>query len=242
MKNHYVKTSNHKTFATHYAAIESRGSRERCILLLTGVPGSGKSRLVDNFGSERDAIYLEGIPGMSLSFLKDHLAAETGISGGKRFDEYRALREFLESRQVPLILDEAQHGLPHKAECIEYLRRLAELAGVPLILVCHESEKKNFGDRKHAHIADRVGSVCTLTKATLDDVALYCRELCEVELADAVISATLEQSRGLYRLMGDAVANLERIARKLGKTRLEAADIAKIPLCEDLTARLRGIA
>lgn len=240
MKNHYVKTSNHKTFATHYAAIESRGSRERCILLLTGVPGSGKSRLVDNFGSERDAIYLEGIPGMTLSFLKDHLSAETGISSAKRFDEYKMLREFLESRRLPLILDEAQHGLPNKAACIEYLRRLAELAGVPLILVCHESEKKGFG--RHKHIADRVGSVCTLSKATLDDVALYCRELCEVELADDVIAATLTQSRGLYRLMGDAVANLERIARKLGKTRLEGADIAKIPLCEDLTARLRGVA
>lgn len=150
------------------------------------------------------------------------------------------LREFLEVRRLPLILDEAQHGLPNKAACIEYLRRLAELAGVPLILVCHESEKNGFG--RHKHIADRVGSVCTLKKATLDDVALYCRELCEVELADEVLAATLAQSRGLYRLMGDAVANLERIAKKLGKTRLEAADINKIPLCEDLTARLRGVA
>lgn len=240
MRNHYVKVSNHKEFASHYAAIEARGSKERCILLLTGVPGSGKTRLVDNFGSEKDAIYLEGIPGMTLSFLRDHLCNETGVSSSRRFEEYKMLREYLEGKRIPIILDEAQHGLPHKAECIEYLRRLAELAGVPLILVCHESEQKGFG--RHKHIADRVGSVCTLRKATAEDVALYCRELCEVDLADEVIATVLSQSRGLYRLMGDAVTTLERIARKLGKTRLEVADIAKVSLCEDLAARLRGVA
>lgn len=236
MKNHYVKASNHQMFCNHYKAIEARGSRERCILLLTGVPGSGKTRLVDNFGSEHAAIYLEGIPKMSLSFLRDHLCHETGVSAPRRFEEYKLLLNFLQDQQMPLILDEAQHGLPNKAECIEYLRRLAELAGVPLILVCHESEAKGFG--RHKHIADRVGSICTLQKATRDDVALYCRELCEVQLADEVIGAVQEQSRGLYRLLGDAVANLERIARKLGKTRLEAADVGKVALCEDFAKRL----
>ena len=122
MKYHYVKTSNHLLFTTMLAALETRAPREARILLLAGAPGTGKSRCVDNVGAERNAIHIEGIPGMTVSYLRDLLAYELGCSGGTKFLQLKSINDAFAVRKPTVILDEAQHGLEKKADCIEFLR------------------------------------------------------------------------------------------------------------------------
>ena len=239
MKQHFVETSNYRQFMAAVAAVENRGSPEACILLLTGDPGTGKSCTVDNWGAQRDAIYLEGVPGMSLAFLRDYLADQTGIVGHGKFGQYKGMVEFFRSNHQPIILDEAQHGLPNKAECIEYLRRIAEQANTLLVLICHTSEKHRFGEHRLAHVATRVSAAPELKTASVDDCLVYLTALCEVSVDHSIAQLVHAQSGGRYRLMSNAGRTLEAIAGKKGVASLTAADIKGIRLCEDAMKSLK---
>ena len=239
MKQHFVETSNHRLFTASVAAVENRGSPEACILLLNGEPGTGKSCTVDNWGAKRDAIYLEGIPGMSLSFLRDYLADQTGVMARGKFEQYKGMVDFFKANHQPIILDEAQHGLPNKAECIEYLRRIAEQANTLLVLVCHSSEKHRFSEHRLAHVATRVSASPELKPANVEDCETYLAELCEVVTDKGIAQQVYEQSRGRYRLMSNACRTLEVIGAKKEKTELTAADTKGIRLCEDAMKSLK---
>ena len=239
MKYHYVKTSNHQLFTTMLSAVETRAPREARILLLAGAPGTGKSRCVDNIGAERNAIHIEGIPGMTVSYLRDLLAYELGCSGGTKFLQLKSINDLFAQRKPAVILDEAQHGLDKKADCIEFLRRICEQAGSVLILVCHNSEKHRFGEHKLAHIATRISALVDFAPATLADCVLYFAELCEVPIDNDVASQAMFQSGGRYRLLAVACRNLEDFATATGLTRLTGADTKGMMLCEDAMKSLR---
>lgn len=237
MKQHYVKTSNHQRFMDAVAAVENRGSREACILRLTGAPGTGKTTTVDHWAAKCNAVLIDGVPGMGLGFVRDYLADQTGVREPRRFAQDKAFVEYFKRLSVPIVLDEAQHGLPNKAECIEYLRRIAERAGVILVLVAHTSEAHRFGEERLGHIGTRISAAPELRAATPEDVALYLSELCEVKMDAKIAHLVHEQSRGRYRLMANAARMLEAVAAKRGSTFLQLADVRGLRLCEDVLAQ-----
>lgn len=239
MKQHYVKTSNHRTFMAAVAQVESGAAREARTILVAGEPGTGKSRCVDFFGADRNAIYVEGMPGMTLTYIRELLAYELGVQGLKNFHQQKAISDAMATRGQAIILDEAQHGLDKKAAVIEYLRRVTEQVGALLILVCHTSERHRFAEHKLAHIATRISAQVDFKPASLEDTALYLQELCDVPVDNAVIVQAFEESRGRYRLLSSACRTLEIIAQRSNKKSLVAADIKGITLCEDAMRSLR---
>lgn len=239
MKLNYVHTSNHDRFMSVVTAVETGAAREAMGILVAGEPGAGKSRTVDHFGADRNAIYIESLPGMTMNYIRDLLAYELGVTGLKGFALQKSINEAMVQRRPPIILDEAQHGLDNKANVIEYLRRIAEQAGVLLILVCHSSEKPRFAEHKLAHIATRISAVVDFKPANLADTQLYLQQLCEVSVDDGIARLVLEQSRGRYRLMASAVSTLEKLATKLKKIALVEADVKGYLLCEDAMRSLR---
>lgn len=239
MKMHYVKTSNHKAFVAAVSKVEAGAAREARIILLAGEPGTGKSRCVDNFGAERNAIYIEGMPGMTVGYLRELLAYELGCAGGSKFVQEKALMDVFGARLPTVILDEAQHGLDRKAECIEYLRRLCERVGSVLVLVCHTSERHRFGEHKLAHIATRISAVVEFKPASLEDAELYLSELCEVAGDAGVAKQAFDESRGRYRLLTSACHTLEAIGKQFGQGHLTRDDVKNFVLCEDAMKALR---
>lgn len=239
MKQHYVKTSNHQRFMDAVATVENRGSREACILRLTGAPGTGKTTTVDHWAAKSNAVLIDGVPGMGITFVRDYLADQTGIKEPRRFAQDKAFVDYFKRSGFPIILDEAQHGLPNKAECIEYLRRIGERAGVIVVLVAHTSEAHRFGEERLAHIATRISAAPELKPASVDDVAVYLGELCEVKVDAAIAQQVHDQSRGRYRLMANAGRMLEAVAIKKGTAALTSADVKGLRLCEDVLARVK---
>lgn len=234
MKHRYVETSNHGRFMAGVDMVENRGSPEACILLLTGDPGTGKTAAVHRFGSDRMAVRLEGMPGMSLPYLRDYLADQTGVYGKSKYHQHMGFEAYLRETQAPIILDEAQHGLPNKGEVIEYLRRLAEKSGVILVLVCHTSERHRFGLDRLAHIATRISASPQLDVASIEDCAAYLAAICEVECDIGVAKEVKTQSRGRYRLLANACKSLEYLASTRKATRLTGEDVKGLQLCEDV--------
>jgi hypothetical protein len=231
VKQHYVKTTNHGRMLAGLAAVSAESSQR--INLLTGAPGSGKSTCIDYWGSSVDAIYLEGVPGMTLPYLRDYLSDQTGVPQVGRFAQYKQMIDHFRRTGQAIILDEAQHGLDHRAAIIEYLRRIVDQSESTLVLVCHTSEKHRFSEDRLAHIATRVAAVTELQPASVEDVGLYLSELCEVSCDAGIAAQVHAQSGGRYRLMVNAAKSLEFIAGKLGKSGLVAADVKGVRLCED---------
>lgn len=232
MKLSYVKTSNHTKFMGGIESI-SKVAKEARIMLLSGEPGVGKTRTVDNFGAFNNAIYIEGLPGMTLGYTKDLIAYELGGQGLKGFALQRHIQDSLQQTKQPIVLDEAQHGLDKKAAVIEYLRRIVEQSGGLLVLVCHTTEKHRFAEHKLAHIATRISAVIDFKPADLTDCQLYFKELCDIKIDEGIAKRVLEQSRGRYRLMASAIATVESVASVLKKDSLVLDDIKGFKLCED---------
>lgn len=238
MKNKYVKTSNHKRFMAAIEALNG-AAREARILLLAGDPGVGKTCAVDYYGSSVRAVHIEGLPSMTVSYIRDLFAHELGVQGGTKFAQQQAINRVLKAQQLPIILDEAQHGLDKKADVIEYLRRIAEQAGSSMILVCHSSERHRFGEHRLAHIATRISGVCEFQKASLEDCALYLTELCEVGVDAGIVEQAHKQSMGRYRLLTAACSTLEHVAKAKGVSALTISDTKDFLLCQNVMQSLK---
>lgn len=238
MRKQFVRTSNWALFTNAVMALENRGSEEACVILLSGDPGSGKTRAVNRFGSDQNAVYLQGMPGMSVAFTTDYLADRLGVNEPRNFQKFTAILGKLREGKRPIILDEAQHAAEGKAKPLEYLRRIAEQAGVILILVCHTSEKNRFTEAKMAHINTRISAAPVFQAATDEDCALYLGELCEVGVDAEIAKIVQAQSKGKYRLINNAIKTLETLAQRMGKPALTESDVKKLKLCEDVAKGL----
>lgn len=234
MKNHFVKNSNWLLFSAAISALDNRGSKEASIVLLNGEPGTGKSRAVDRFGSERNGVYLQGMPDMTVTFTTDYLADRLGVKEARSYAKYNEILRTLRESGSPIILDEAQHAAMGKAKPLEYLRRVAEQANVLLVLVCHSTERHLFNDNRMAHINTRITAQPKFVPASTDDCSQYLRELCEVAVDEAIAELVRTQSEGRYRLINNAIKSIEAIAAQKGKTSLTGADVKGMKLCQDV--------
>lgn len=238
MKMQYVETKNWQLFNDAVKAIRNTGSPEAKILLLDGEPATGKTRAVDRFGAENNAVLLEGMPGMGVTFIADYLADRLGVRETRKYDKYMGILSKLAESGSPIILDEAQHAVVGSANALEYLRRVAEQANVMLILVCHTSEKHKFTEKKMAHINTRITANPSFKPADLADCKLYMTQKCEVALDEEIMRSAHNQSRGRYRLLNNAIKTLEAFASLSNKTALTKDDVKDMRLCEDVA---RGV-
>lgn len=237
MKHHFVKTENHARLMAAVKFMEERGSTSACLCLIHGEPGVGKTRNISHWGGSNGAVLIKGHVGMSLTGLRWAISEQLGLkhrnNGTAEISEQTAA---LKSGGTPIVFDEAQYGLSlrHngvKSAGIEYLRDISERAGVYSLLICHNSEVAGFSESRH--IRTRISHRGELFDAGPDDTAAFVRELCEVETSPEVLAHVHKQTGGKFRLVENAIAALERIARAKNTARLELADVSNITLVVD---------
>lgn len=224
MKKLFAMTSNVERFLAAMKALEKRGASEASWVLLTGLPGLGKTELVEWWALSRDAVYLRAKSAWTPRAAMVELAERLGIAPAKKKAElFGQIIGVLGRTPTPLVVDEVEHCL-RDAEVLEVFRDCSDLTEVPVVIVGMDAVRTKI--QHHEQISSRIHQTVDFLPATLDDVRLMAATLVEgvQTFADDLIAKIHAESEGRYRLIMDALAEIERHAKRNQLTHVRAAD------------------
>jgi len=220
MKKVFAITSNAQRFLSGMAALEKRGAREACWLSVTGPAGLGKSLLVQWYAGQYDGVYLRAKTSWTSRSALAELVTELGQAPARRQDELFAQALGMLGRDPRIvILDEVEHCL-HDIKVLETFRDLSDLCECPIVIVGMEAVKARI--QRHEQISSRITQVVDFLPASIEDVRIMAETLTDLRYADDLIAKIHAESEGRYRLIMDALAEVERHARRNGLTEVAA--------------------
>lgn len=236
MKREFVKTSNYERFVDGINALNGRGASEASLMLVTGEAGFGKSDTVYRHAVETNAAFLraktEWTPHYFMSELADVLKVD---SRGRARELFARVSGALAKDGIPLIIDEVEHCLRDGAAVLESIRDLSDLTEVTVIMVGMEQVQAKIA--RYPQISSRIAHVVTFGPATVNDVALVCGQLCNVKVADDLVAEVQRQASGRMREVMNAIALIEREAKRNGLETVELKHMGNRPLTLDWQAR-----
>ncbi|MBF0371711.1 MAG: ATP-binding protein [Magnetococcales bacterium] len=233
MKNKLVNTQNVKLFLAGILELERRGAREANMLMVVGDAGYGKTITVRRWADMSDAIYLKGRPKLSPNQVMEDLIWELGEKPKHTIGRMeKQARRLLMASQQPIVLDEAHFYLTDKASPLEMIRAVTETSENAVILVSTEEIQTTI--RHFPPLWSRViPTVVRMNPASLEDVSLFCSDLCEVTVADDLVREIYHHTEGRYRVIKNAVAIVEQFARRNRLERVTTADMVGEVIAHD---------
>ncbi len=237
MKKELVKTSNYERFRTAITAVEQRGAPEASMLLVVGDPGFSKSVVVNKWAVETKAVYLRAKVGWTPTRFLLELAEDLRVdTSGRGKEVFARVVAVVGKRQMPIVIDEVQHTLANGARVLEAVRDISDLTETIIVLVAGE-ERVLPKIARYPQISSRIGKVVEFDRATVEDVQRCCKELSDVNIAADLAAEIHRQSNGRMRDVINAIAIVERAAKRAGSTSVKAADFAGKALVNDWQVR-----
>lgn len=234
MRSGFVETANVQAFLAGVTAVEDRGAPEAGMLLVTGGAGFGKTRTVQWWAAKSDALFIRATAGMSVTWLLSELARDLGLApANSREAGFRQIVGALARVPRPMVVDECEHTL-HDGRVIETLRDITDTTEVSLVLVGMDQVQRRIARREQ--ISSRISRVVTFEAATVDDVRRCCDQLCEVEVADDLVAEIHRQTGGRLREVLNAIATVERQARRVKAKTMTVGDVRTQALTHDWQA------
>lgn len=241
MKKVFVKTSNYELFQAAIRGLDTRGAQEAGWLLVAGDPARGKSTIVDEWAAKNDAIYLRAKEQWTPSFFIDDLAEKLRVDpSGKAKARFQRVVARIGHERLPIVIDEVQHTLRDAAAVLEVLRDITDLTETVVILVAGV-ENVQTKIARHKAIASRIYKEVEFQPNTLEDTALVCREMADVEIAADLVAEIHQRSAGLMRSIVNAISMVELHARRAKAERVTLADMAGMELVHDWQARRQRV-
>lgn len=243
MKRRFARTSNVKRFLVGMASLEKRGAGEASWMLVTGLPGLGKTKLVEWYCSQQftgylPSIYLRAKTTWTPRVLLTELVSTLGMVPGRRKDEmYAQALGMLARDPHALVIDEVEHCL-RNGENLETLRDISDVTYSPIVLVGMDAVKTKI--QRHEQISSRINQVVEFQPSTADDVRTMAHELTDLDFTDELIQKILVESEGRYRLIMDALAAVDRVADANGWHTVGAEQFVE-PLTHDWRLRTRKL-
>lgn len=242
MRPNFVKTSNVLRFNAALSALDKRGAREACIVVVDGQPGLGKTASLTRFAAQEEAIYLrckkEFKPNWFLNELLEQLRQEPPHSFEKKFQ--LALKTLMQrqaaaatkGKRFALIVDEADH-VSSNMRIMETIRDLSDMVEMPTILVGMGKIRSNL--TRFPQIASRISQYVQFEVANLEDVRLLFQEKCEIAVEDDLIQYVAKVTGGYNREIMEAIAIVERFGKRqtLGERGLTLLDMAGQHIAND---------
>lgn len=219
MKNEFVETENIKKFDAALSALERRGAQEACLMVVDGQPGLGKTTSLYRWAAQNDAVYLRAKKEWTPAWFLNELLAELNVNDPahafqKRFNQ--AMEALLKRQSVMLaqrrtfsvVIDEADH-ISRNSRIMETIRDFSDLGDIVFILVGMGKLRDNV--TALPQIASRIAQYVHFEPATIDDVRLFLRSICEVPVGDDIVQFVHQVTRGFNREIKEAIANIERV-------------------------------
>lgn len=242
MKPTFVETANYKAFMAGLVALNARGADECRFVVVDGQPGLGKTFILTRWASLEACVFVRAKtdwdPKWMLSELLENMKINPPVGHEARFRAcVSALADRLASaemsgRQFAIVVDEADH-VGRKAALIDTLRDLADLVGVPVILVGMGKLKDSLV--KFPQVASRVSRFVRFEPATLDGVRQFLTEKCEVAVAPDLAGFVHIATGGFNREILEAIRSIEKFGLRNppGPDGLTIRDMAGQRLIDD---------
>ena len=233
MRNTFVATENFQRLCAGLQALEARGAREACLMVVDGKPGLGKTAATARIAAQSDAVCVRAKrnwkPNSMLKELLQALQVQPAWSFDARFSQ--AL-EALSQREAQaqaneesffVILDEVDR-LTRSELMLSTLRDLSDMLEIPFVLVGMGEVRGNL--KRFPQVTSRVAQYVEFLPFTPGDTRLLMEGLSEYPLADDLIEEVHRLSKGYSREIKEALAHIERFAARQGNgTPITLADM-----------------
>lgn len=238
MKTGFVQNSNYEAFMQAVRAVEKRGSKEAGLLLVTGDPGVGKTKVIEKYVAESGALFVRAVSVGSKRGLMMSLAAKDSRMSQKGTSQeiQKAIISYVATNSVSIVIDECQHLLRNEsAAMLEAVRDISDMAECMVILTAGEIGVEHK-IAKYNQIASRIAKHVQFKMLTLEDTAYAIKQLSELPFDEPLIAAVYSQSGGKMRLIKNAIAGLEAFGKANARSIVTLADIGNKIICEEWQA------
>jgi DNA transposition AAA+ family ATPase len=206
------EVSNVKRFQKGVATLDGRGAEEASWLLVEGEPGLGKTRALQWYSVQKDAVLVRAKAGWTIPWmLKDicnGLDLQPRHSSTLMFDQ---IVDECVMRNPLVIVDEVEHAA-RKIKTLETLRDLTDISGVTLIAAGMKGIRQQL--KAHKQVYNRIADVVEFTPATVGDVRMLCDQLSEVTIADDLVERIHAETGGINREILNSIARIEQAMRR----------------------------
>ena len=231
-------TVNFQKFLTSTGRVEERGAAEAGWLLVTGEPGLGKSQSLSYYSVQHNSVFLRAKAAWTVNWMLRELVSEIGEQPAKRSENLldQAVKHFASNNRT-LIIDEIDHAL-HDIRVLETIRDISDMTEITVVIGGMQGVERKL--RRHPHIYSRIADVCRFQAANLADTRAMCDAVCEVQVADDLVAGLHEQAGGYFREICNAIAEVERTAKRKKLAMISLADMGGARLTNDGRSTARG--
>lgn len=215
MKNILAPVKNVAALSAAYEDLANRDSGVPGMGLVYGYTGAGKTTTVCWQMNQCNAIYVRAnatwTPSAMLGKVMGELGAEPLFRGGAAMVDFIAQHMAQDGR--PLFVDEADYLLSN-LKMLETLRDIHDISGQPVMLVGMDGIQKRITQRQQ--LARRISHWVEFKPADLEDAHILARSVCEVKVAEDLLSHLHTEAKGSMGLMVVGLSRIESRARANG--------------------------
>jgi DNA transposition AAA+ family ATPase len=225
MKKILLETKRVVAFRSAIKVVEDTVKGQPGIMVLWGYSGRGKSSCVEKYATETGALYLyvqnELTP---LTLLKQICHELNGMEPSQKAKAKRIIAEELDDTPRTLLIDEADKLC---INCIEHLRDIHDMTGIPLVLI---GEPKIYGTlHSRKRLWSRVTKTVEFGPVTLEDIVLLGLKACDLKIKPDVANELLRRCKGDFRPLYHDLRDLEGLARSNDLKEIEQDIVLTIP-------------
>jgi len=225
MKKILIDTKRVLAFREAIKVVEDTVKGQPGIMVAWGYTGRGKTSCVEKYATDTGAVYLyvenELTP---LTLLKQICLELNGMEPTQKARAKRIIAEELDDTPRTIIIDEADKLC---INCIEHLRDIHDMTGIPLILVGEPKIYATLHARKR--IWRRVTRTVEFGPVTLEDIMVLGFKACDLKIKPDAASLMLKRCKGDFRLLYHDLRDLEILAKNNSLKEIEQDLVQTIP-------------